>query len=168
MKVKSLIPKKAYPAALNVLVNAHKHCDGLSKPKDFIEGPSVPDLAESIMAIINSLEGEGLAKKSPSQQMSAEESAIETFSLEQNYPNPFNPMTEIRFSLPEEQIVKLIVTNMAGQTVRKLMNQRMLPGSHSVIWDGNDDSGSPVTSGIYLYKIQTASFSGTKKMSLIR
>ncbi|MFH1942149.1 MAG: S8 family serine peptidase [bacterium] len=77
----------------------------------------------------------------------------EHFSLEQNYPNPFNPTTEIKFALPENGHVTLSIFNVMGQKIRILVDEQKLAGYHSVIWNGMDDLGKKVFSGIYLYRI---------------
>ena len=70
-----------------------------------------------------------------------------------NYPNPFNPDTRISFSIPNESEVELTVYNVKGQKVKALLNDNFEKGNHSIVWDGFDDSGKPVSSGIYLYKL---------------
>ncbi|RLC53436.1 MAG: hypothetical protein DRH79_03615 [Candidatus Cloacimonadota bacterium] len=78
---------------------------------------------------------------------------IENVNLIGNYPNPFNPTTNISFSLPVEQEIELVVYNMKGQIVRKLVQGQFTSGEHSVSWDGKDDSGKNVSSGLYFYKL---------------
>ena len=90
------------------------------------------------------------------------------FSLQQNFPNPFNPSTEIRFDLPKEGHVNLSVYNMAGHKVRSLESGDMQPGYHSIIWDGTNDAGSKVSTGMYFYSIQTNGFQETKKMLFLK
>jgi hypothetical protein len=90
------------------------------------------------------------------------------FSLQQNFPNPFNPSTEIRFDLPQEGYVNLSVYNMAGHKVRSLESGDMQPGYHSIIWDGTNDAGSKVSTGMYFYSIQTNGFQATKKMLFLK
>jgi predicted outer membrane repeat protein len=70
-----------------------------------------------------------------------------------NYPNPFNPSTTISFSIQEESNIALTIYNIKGQRVRSLANNVFIKGNHSVIWDGEDDSGNLVSSGIYFYKL---------------
>ncbi len=70
-----------------------------------------------------------------------------------NYPNPFNPTTTISFSIPEESKVELIINNIKGQKIRSLLNDQISAGEHSIIWNGEDDSGKKVSSGVYLYKL---------------
>lgn len=91
-----------------------------------------------------------------------------TFELEQNHPNPFNPTTTIGFSLPHPQHTQLIVYNIAGQKVRMVLDSRLEAGRHAVIWDGKDDSGTPVASGMYFYRITAGDFTESKKMLLLK
>ena len=90
------------------------------------------------------------------------------FALQQNFPNPFNPSTEIRFDLPEGGHVELSVFNMAGQKVRTLSSEIMQPGYHAIIWDGTNNSGYKVATGMYFYAISTAQFNDTKKMLFLK
>ena len=90
------------------------------------------------------------------------------FSLQQNFPNPFNPSTEIRFDLPEEGQVELSVFNMQGQKVRTLESGKMAPGYHAIIWNGTNDKGSRVSTGMYFYSIQTNKFQAVRKMLFIK
>ncbi len=90
------------------------------------------------------------------------------FYLYQNYPNPFNPTTKIKFSLPNpseggEQDVRLIIYDVLGNEIATLVNQRFKPGTFEVEWDGSNYS-----SGIYFYKLQTADYTETKRMVLIK
>lgn len=90
------------------------------------------------------------------------------FALRQNYPNPFNPSTTIRFDLPEASRVQLIIYDATGREVRTLLWGEQSAGYQSVNWDGADDRGLPVSSGIYLYRLQAESYSETMKMVLLR
>jgi predicted CXXCH cytochrome family protein len=90
------------------------------------------------------------------------------FALQQNYPNPFNPTTQINFSLPENQRVKLEVFDIIGRSVTTIVDKHMEPGNYNVTWDGNDANGMKVTSGIYLYRLQAGSYSAIKKMVLLK
>ena len=95
--------------------------------------------------------------------------APDTYTLFPNYPNPFNAETMIRYDLPEAEAVRLSVHNLAGQHVRTLMDEERPAGSHSVTWDGRDDAGQSVSSGVYLYRLNVAGrWMGTRKMLLIR
>lgn len=90
------------------------------------------------------------------------------YSLSQNYPNPFNPTTEIKFAIPELTDVQLNVYNVLGQKVKTLFNAKVTPGEYKVNWDGTNDSGHQVASGVYLYMLKTKKLSKVKKMILIR
>ena len=89
--------------------------------------------------------------------------------LEQNQPNPFNPRTTIRFAVPERSgAVSLDVYDAAGHRVRRLVQGRMAPGTHALTWDGRDDAGRQVASGIYTYRLETAEQSLTRRMLLLK
>jgi hypothetical protein len=88
---------------------------------------------------------------------------VRTYQLEQNYPNPFNPSTKIRFSIPQAGTVKLTVFNILGEKVQTLINEEMSAGTHSV-----DFMASNLSSGIYIYRIESGSFTQTKKMTLLK
>ncbi len=90
------------------------------------------------------------------------------FSVSQNYPNPFNPTTTINFSLPIAEKVALTIYNILGQKIKILLDGEKPAGTHNVIWDGTDSRGAPVSSGIYFYKIQTASFREVKRMVFVK
>ncbi len=88
--------------------------------------------------------------------------------LEQNFPNPFNPRTTIRFAVASAQDVTLTVYNVAGQKVRTLYRGRVLAGEQSVVWDGRDDSGRTVASGIYVYRLTAEAGTQTRKMVFLK
>lgn len=91
-----------------------------------------------------------------------------SFSLKQNYPNPFNATTEIIFNTEEASNVSLDVYNIAGQKIKTLVDGQFNAGSHSVVWDGANNAGSVVSSGVYFYKLSVNDQSDTKKMVLIK
>jgi hypothetical protein len=88
--------------------------------------------------------------------------------LAQNFPNPFNPSTTIKFELKEKGLVTLKVYSVAGQLVRTLVDGMRDASSYTVAWDGRNNIGSEVASGIYFYKMETKGFSATKKLVLLR
>jgi hypothetical protein len=90
------------------------------------------------------------------------------YKLAQNFPNPFNPTTSIKFDMKDKGMVTLKVYNVAGQLVRTLVNGTKDAGSYAITWDGKNDRGSAVASGIYFYKMETKDFSQTKKMVMLR
>lgn len=85
------------------------------------------------------------------------------YALEQNYPNPFNPVTVIKYSIPVDGQVNLIVYNMLGEKVATLVNQVQKAGRHEINFDA-----SQLSSGVYFYKIEAGSFSSVKKMMLLK
>ena len=90
------------------------------------------------------------------------------FALLQNYPNPFNPVTTLRYDLPEQATVNIIIYDMLGRQVKLLINQTQDAGFKSVIWDATNDYGKPVSAGVYLYQIQAGEFVQTRKMVLLK
>ena len=90
------------------------------------------------------------------------------FDLAQNYPNPFNPTTTIKFALPEASNVNLEVYNILGQKVNVLVDSYMDAGYHSIEWNGDDQNGNKVSSGVYFYKIKAGDFEQSKKMMLLK
>jgi hypothetical protein len=97
------------------------------------------------------------------------------FELPQNYPNPFNPATTIPFSVYGSQFVvyspihtTLRIYNIKGQLVKTLVDEEKLPGNYNIIWDGKDNSGREVSSGIYFYQLKIKDYTQTKKMVLLR
>lgn len=91
------------------------------------------------------------------------------YSLGQNYPNPFNPSTNIKFGLPKAAPVTLEIYNVLGVKVRTLLNGAVMNASfHNVTWNGKDDNGATVTSGMYLYRITADKFVATMKMMLMK
>jgi len=90
------------------------------------------------------------------------------FNLHQNYPNPFNPATTISFDLPEDAAVNLQIYDITGRKVRTLADHPFPAGVHQMVWDGRDERGAPVSSGIYVYRIEAGSYSNSHKMVLMR
>ena len=88
--------------------------------------------------------------------------------LGQNVPNPFNPATIIEYNLKESGEVKLIVYNLLGQQVRALVSQHMDAGYHSAIWNGQNELGRQVASGIYIYQLSAGNFTQAKRMVLLK
>ena len=90
------------------------------------------------------------------------------FALEQNYPNPFNPSTTIRYALPKNSNVSLIIYNLLGQEIIRWDEQNVPAGYYEKIWNGNNKSGIPVGSGMYIYRLTAEGFIKTKKMILLK
>ncbi|MCD4692057.1 MAG: T9SS type A sorting domain-containing protein, partial [Calditrichales bacterium] len=93
---------------------------------------------------------------------------ITNFELHPNYPNPFNPTTTIKYDIPKEAHVLLKIYNIRGQEVRTLVDSKVSTGSHRVVWNGTNNHGEPVTSGIYIYKMKAGNYSTVKKMIFIK
>ncbi|HCV43607.1 MAG TPA: hypothetical protein DGH68_08995, partial [Bacteroidetes bacterium] len=98
----------------------------------------------------------------------------ETFALEQNYPNPFNPTTTLRYALPKDAHVSLSIYNILGQRIATLKDEVQSVGYHDVIWNGKNDVGSQVASGVYFYRIEARpvdsgdAFTSIKKMMFLK
>ncbi len=90
------------------------------------------------------------------------------FQLVQNYPNPFNPTTNILFTTPRAEDVTLTVYDVLGRKIRTLVDKNLKPGIHTVQWDGRDQYGNAISSGIYFYRLQARDFIQTKKMILMK
>ncbi len=92
----------------------------------------------------------------------------EYFALHQNYPNPFNPVTTIAYDLPEAGDITVTILNILGQEVTKLVNGYQQAGVYRVVWDGRDNNGQAVNSGLYFYQIKSKKFMAAKKMILLK
>jgi hypothetical protein len=90
------------------------------------------------------------------------------FSLSQNYPNPFNPTTKIEFTLAKSGFVTLQIYDVRGRKVRTLVSENLPSGYKSVLWDGKNDDGKDVASGVYFYQLKVGDFSEPKKMLLLK
>ena len=86
----------------------------------------------------------------------------------QNYPSPFNPETTLKFAVPENVQVTLNIYDITVKLVRNLVNETKRRGFHNVKWDGKDNSGNKVSSGVYIYKLRAGSFVDSKKMTLLK
>jgi hypothetical protein len=104
---------------------------------------------------------------------------IETGSLPRalriagNVPNPFNPTTKLQLEVPSRERgspvrVEVVIFDAKGRPVRTLLRDRMVPGRHAVIWDGRDDAGRPVASGVYVARLAAGGHSAAHKLTLVR
>ena len=116
------------------------------------------------------LEGAGEISVPSMDRFTLEKKAVAPvlFTLHQNFPNPFNPITALRYDLPEEAFVTLIVYDMLGVEIIQLINTTQEAGFKSVQWNATDSMGIPVSAGVYLYKIQAGEFVETRKMVLLK
>ena len=93
------------------------------------------------------------------------------FMLAQNYPNPFNPVTTIQYVIPssiKSQAVELGIFNILGEKIKTLVDEKQRPGHYTIQWNGRDDFGVQVPSGVYLYSLRTGSFMDVKRMLLLK
>ncbi len=92
----------------------------------------------------------------------------EEFALEQNYPNPFNPSTTIAYQLPSAETVRITIYDLTGRNVLELLNETREAGSYTAKWDGRNQSGGRVASGLYIYQIQAGQFTQSRKMLFMK
>jgi len=107
-------------------------------------------------------------KKSTEDFMARKSALPQKFSLSQNYPNPFNPQTSIDYALPQDTHVKLTVYNILGERVKVLVDEYQTAGYKGACWDGKDEKGEDVASGVYFYRLETEEFFKVKKMLLLK
>jgi flagellar hook assembly protein FlgD len=98
----------------------------------------------------------------------AGEQLPDEFAIAQNYPNRFNPVTKIKYQLPQRTEVKLVVYNILGQPVRTLVNGVLNAGYYEVEWNGRNDAGAPLASGVYIYRFEAEGFQKVQKMILLK
>ena len=98
----------------------------------------------------------------------ANRAVITHFGLDQNFPNPFNPRTTISYRLPQKSRVELVVYDLLGQKVRTLIDGVKPAGTYRVQWDGRDDAGREVASGVYIYRLEGNGWTENRKMLLLR
>ena len=92
----------------------------------------------------------------------------EVYALSQNYPNPFNPETVINYDLPVRSHLSITIFNLMGQKVATVVDGYRSAGSYSIVWDGKDNNGKSLASGVYLYRMETDGFVQTRKLVLMR
>jgi flagellar hook assembly protein FlgD len=90
------------------------------------------------------------------------------YALHPNFPNPFNPSTTIKYDLKEAGKVSLKIYNVLGQEVRTLVSGAQTAGFKNIAWDGRNNAGQAVSSGIYVYRLETSGFVKSRKMMLIK
>ena len=92
----------------------------------------------------------------------------ESFSLDQNYPNPFNPTTTIYFNVAKAGEIQIRIFNSMGQVVRTLAHSSFQPGRYKVQWNGLDDFGQSLSSGLYIYRLDAEEFNQTRRMTFLK
>lgn len=125
------------------------------------------DIKQSMVEAYYESDEDSLSKHSSEDLVSAELTP-KRFELKQNYPNPFNPTTPITLSLPEDVAVNLQIYDITGRKVRSLVNEQLPAGVHQIAWDGRNDDGAQVSSGVYIYRVQAGKFTQNRKMVLMR
>lgn len=122
----------------------------------------IPDRVEHLVDILNWLQN-------TVDQPTPAGTGKPTYSLRQNYPNPFNPRTSVRFTLAERGHVTVRIYNVAGELVRTLVDDVLPAGElHTAEWDGRSDGGESVSSGVYFYRLESQSYTRTRKMVLLK
>ena len=109
----------------------------------------------------------GLVEQNPNRVVSQPD-VVADFRLAQNYPNPFNAMTTIQFSLFKTGLAEIRIYDLAGQVVKTYPRQSLKPGEYRLVWQGDNDAGKPVASGIYFCVMQFAGNRQFLKMQIIR
>ena len=124
------------------------------------------DVADTQYAIVSSV-GEFVVT---SEQLSTHNNTPipDVFALHQNYPNPFNPTTQIKYDLPEVAMVSITIYDAMGRQVKSLVNTTQSAGYRSIQWNATNNTGQPVSAGLYLYTIQAGDYTQTKKMVLLK
>jgi hypothetical protein len=150
------------------------YCNQLITDLDSTNDETAKDITDqinnglSVASGIIPLATPNIAYRGGTEQMPQLPNAPKEFSLGQNYPNPFNPICEIEYALPIDCQVTLTIYNILGQKVRVLVDEYQSAGHKSVTWDGKDDQGQEVTTGVYFYRIQAGDFAQSKKMVLMK
>jgi hypothetical protein len=121
---------------------------------------STPTFDYHFRAVLDTLRIVGIGE--PGEQLP------QAFALHQNYPNPFNPTTTIKYDVREDARVVLKIYNVLGQEVRTLVDRKETAGFKSVIWDGRNNLGEQVSSGVYIYRVQMGNFVKSRKMMFIK
>lgn len=132
------------------------------------DGPKVSGTYYKVSAINASGYAGGYAGPVEADVTGIGEVAASAFRLHQNHPNPFNPTTRIRFEVGARVPVTLEVFDLRGALVRRLVNEERGPGSYVAEWDGRNEGGERVTTGVYFYRLSAGDFSETKKMVLLK
>jgi hypothetical protein len=155
-------------AASNFPLDA-SHLVGSSTEETYLDPIGTGTWYYRVTAVdVHGNEGEGSAELEVTNLTAVPEVMPEVFALHTNRPNPFNPRTIIGFDLPEERFVTLTVYALDGRRIATLVQESLPAGRHEVAWQGRDDLGRSVATGLYAYRIEAGDFRQTKKMILLR
>ncbi len=133
-----------------------------------VSTPSTTMLAFSMMMMPDDVYATFMANWFPIVSVDENTTLPTEFALANNYPNPFNPSTSIAFDVPTSSEVMITVYNVLGQKVIDLVNSDYAAGTYNVTWNGVDAAGTPVSSGLYMYKMTAGNFSATSKMLYLK
>lgn len=153
------------PNGGNTVLTEQKSTLGFSNSVNSSDGTNFNWYADGSLTLLNKIR---IVAESATGVEDLIELMPSSYSLSQNYPNPFNPSTKIKFSLPEAAKVTVRIYDMLGRDIKTLVNTEQTAGSHEVTWNGDNDMGQKVASGIYMYAISTSKFVQTKKMVLLK
>ncbi|UCE18577.1 MAG: T9SS type A sorting domain-containing protein [Gemmatimonadota bacterium] len=148
---------------VNVILGTGECAPSSARP---IMTPQLMDVLESLRHYLNDEDFDKFMVL-----VKAEIGIPEIFHLAQNYPNPFNPTTDIRYQIADRRSslhITLKIFNLLGQEVRTLVNEIQEPGYYSVSWDGRDEAGLEVSSGVYFYRLVSGEYTATKRMVLMK
>jgi flagellar hook assembly protein FlgD len=145
-----------------------KITDGLlmSTSSDYVFSDTTAAAGRTYFYKLEDFDGSG--QRTQSEAISITVDVPRDYMLLQNYPNPFNPRTTIRFQLPKSNQTVVVVFNINGQVVKTLKDERLDAGYYELHWNGDNNSGIRVGSGVYYVRMQAGDFKATKKMLLIR
>ena len=122
--------------------------------------PPYPDCIEDVV---------GYQDTSNCEQVSIYDETLPiTYNLYNAYPNPFNPLTTIRYDVPKDELVNITIYDIMGRIIKTMVNTEITAGYKSIIWNATNDTGSPVSAGLYFYMIQAGEFRQVKKMILLK
>jgi hypothetical protein len=136
---------------------------GLAGSSDDIDAASPQALGGGSIVI-----HKATAKASRSDLEMDEEFIPTEYAIYQNYPNPFNPTTQIQFDLPENSRVKIVIYNLLGGVVTTLIDENLPAGRYRKLWNGKDQSGQILPSGIYIYRIDAKSASSDQQLNVVK
>jgi len=144
---------------------------GESETSDYVDAAMVTGDNYYIVTAVDVHDNESDASPAvslTSMSVDGGEGVPDVFALHQNYPNPFNPITNIRFDVPENSMVSMAIYDLLGHKVRTLINYEMNAGFHSIQWNGTNDHGNPLASGMYIYRINAGGFHAVKKLVFMK
>ena len=162
------------PLALSGMTSVVAPGDSFAPPAALLDIPPIGESSDvRVVYRVSPVENPAMSKSDTTTitllaPTAAEEEPPRDLALFQNYPNPFNPTTTIVFALPGKQPVSLTIYNVEGKRVVTLINDVVGEGYRRIVWNGRDQRGNPVSSGVYFYRLATGTRTLTRKMVLVR